>query len=170
MVHTISFMVLIAGMIPAVWSDIMQHKIPNVLSVTLLVIGLGVNMFESGGLRRAAIGILTGLLIGISLWLLSVVKAGDAKLLAAIGAMMGWRWLINSLCWTILIGLGIGIVILLRKHELFPRMKRVWKHGKTIILTQKFTPYEPQKGTEGEFPFAIPLAVGCVLAELIALF
>lgn len=169
MIHAISFVVLIAGMIVAVWSDFKQHKIPNVLSVTMLVSGLIINMFEPSGLRQTAIGFLVGFLIGVFLWLLSVVKAGDAKLMAAIGAMMGWRWFIISLCWAILIGMGIGIVILLRKREVFSRIKRVWEYGKLLIRTQKFTPYEPQKDTEGELPFAIPLAIGCILNEFIAL-
>lgn len=170
MVQIISFSVLIAGMILAILSDIKHHKIPNALSVTLLVSGMAINIFEMGGLVRSVIGALVGLLLGVSLWLLSIVKAGDAKLMAAIGALVGWRWLLNALCWSILVGMIIGIAVLLRKRQLSSRMKRVWEYIKFQVLMRKFTPYEPQKGTEGELPFTVPLAIGCILAEFVTLF
>ncbi len=108
--------------------------------------------------------------IGFLFWLLGVFKAGDAKLIAAIGAMMGWRWMLNALCWAILAGMVIGFVVLVRKRELFSRIRRVWEYGKGLILTHKFSTYKPQEGTKGELPFAVPLAIGCLLAECITLF
>lgn len=169
MVHVVSLVVLAAGMAIAVWSDLKAQRIPNLLSVSLLVSGLIVNMFEPGGLSRAIIGVLVGLAVGIFLWLLGVIKAGDAKLMAAIGAVVGWKWLFSTLCWAVLIGMGIGFVILLKKRELFSRLKWVWDYGKTMLWTRKFSPYQSKEGTEGELPFAVPLAIGCILTYYIPL-
>lgn len=164
MLITARFFVFYMGLAFAVWSDCQCRKIPNRLSVIMATAGIVLALF--GGtpmIKQAGVGLLCGLGLGIALWLLCVVRAGDAKLMAAIGVLMGGRWLLNVFTWALLVGMLLGGVILLYKHELGSRLGRLWNYGKSLIYSQHFSAYKPEKGSEGELPFAVPLFIGAVL-------
>jgi Flp pilus assembly protein protease CpaA len=96
----------------AAWTDTKRAKIPNVLTVTMLVLGLIANAVRGGwlgGLGRPLwvwetgvvwLGILDGLtlaLVGATvafvlmfiLWIMGTCGGGDVKLMTAIGAWLG---------------------------------------------------------------------------------
>lgn len=161
------FVALFAGLICAVWSDCKKRKIPNRLTVSMAAVGLllaALNGF--GAAKQAALGLLFGLTLGVVFWLLHIIRAGDAKLLSAVGAMMGTRWLLNELTWALLSGLAVGVIILIRKREFHSRLCRVWDYFKGLLYSRRFSAYEPLKETEGELPFAIPMLLGAVIALL----
>jgi prepilin peptidase CpaA len=72
-------------------TDTLRSKIPNLATLSLLLIGVGyhlrANGIQGGGLALA--GIFTGLALLIVPYLLGGMGAGDLKALAALGALLG---------------------------------------------------------------------------------
>ena len=158
---------LFTGLLCALWSDCKRNKIPNRLNICMAAVGMGLALCcGRTALFDALSGFFLGLLLGIVLWLLRVFRAGDAKLVAALGAMMGRRWLVNELAWALLVGAVLGLLILIRKRELRPRLRRIRDFFRGIILSGKVKRYEPPENAEGELPFAVPLFLGAVLTLL----
>ena len=163
--------VLAAGMTVAVYTDCRWHKIYNVLSVSMAICGLLIHMSEGpNALLFSLKSLAVGLAIGIILWILHLIRAGDAKLLAAISSLMGWLWMLNCLCWSLVAGALIGCIVLIRKGELRSRMRRVKDYLFGMLAHRSFWTYRPAEGTEGELPFAISLAIGCLLTFVLRIF
>lgn len=82
----------------ATYYDIRFRRIPNWLTLPSVVVGFALSGLLPvgqhspwGGLANAAMGFALALLVNFPLYLLHARGAGDVKLLAAIGALIGWR-------------------------------------------------------------------------------
>ncbi len=71
--------------------DVRTRRIPNWLSLAGCASGLAANTTLSGwnGLRNSALGLAIGFALYFPLWLLGARGAGDVKLLAAAGSLIG---------------------------------------------------------------------------------
>lgn len=99
----------------AVREDLLAHRIPNRLTGSLFCLGC-LLQFAIGGwsaLGQAALGALVGLGILLPLYLLRAMGAGDVKLLAAIGALLGPHWALVAGISTLIAGgvLAVGYVL-----------------------------------------------------------
>ena len=99
-------------------TDYDVQRLPNVLTLPGLVIGLAFSVVQPPGLRDAVIGALlgAGILQGIRLawYALRGVEGmgfGDVKMLAMVGAFLGWRNVIVVLFFSSLAGAVVGIVL-----------------------------------------------------------
>jgi prepilin peptidase CpaA len=102
---------LVALVVAAAVYDFRFRRIPNWLNLSGFILGIGLNtlLFAQRGLLSALLGLLLALGLYIPLYLLRAMGAGDAKLMAAIGSVVGpHNWLILFVC-SALIG---GIVAL----------------------------------------------------------
>jgi prepilin peptidase CpaA len=96
--------------------DIRYRRIPNWLSLAGVLAGFAVNAF-SGRALLAAEGFGLALLIYFPLWLLHAMGAGDVKLMAAVGALVGWQaWLIIFFITSILGGIAALLLMLGKKR------------------------------------------------------
>ena len=94
--------------------------LPDDLTLPLLWLGLGSNVFGSFvPLQDAVIGAMAGYLVLWSIyWLFKLATGkegmgyGDFKLLAALGAWMGWKALLPILLLSSLVGALVGIVLI----------------------------------------------------------
>jgi prepilin peptidase CpaA len=104
--------------------DILYRRIPNWLVLVGIVAGFTWNAFSSGGsgVGRAAIGFGLGFLLYFPLYLIRGRRAGDVKLLAAVGAITGpgncfWVFLLTAV-----LGGAIALVVVMirkRTHQTF---------------------------------------------------
>lgn len=90
-------MVLLVMLLAAAAFDIVYRRIPNWLTVSGVVLGIVINTIlgsqEGAGLVFSLAGL--GIAFGIyaALYALHAMGAGDVKLMAAVGALVGWeRW------------------------------------------------------------------------------
>lgn len=85
---------LLLVLVAAVY-DFRFRRIPNWLNASGLVLGFGLNLllFQSKGLAIAGEGLLLAAAVYLPLYLLRGMGAGDVKLMAAIGSLVGpWPW------------------------------------------------------------------------------
>ena len=74
-------------------TDIRTARIPNLLTFTAIVAGVLFQtlMPQGSGVAAAALGMLAGLLVFFPIFALGAMGAGDVKLMAALGAWVGWH-------------------------------------------------------------------------------
>jgi prepilin peptidase CpaA len=75
----------------AAFIDMRSRRIPNWLTLLGVLVGLGLNAFTYGlaGVRNSLGGMLLGFSAYLILYLLRAMGAGDVKLMAALGAIVG---------------------------------------------------------------------------------
>ncbi len=111
---------LAALVVTAAAYDLRYRRIPNWLVLSGLFPGLALNLLLYGlaGLRISGAGLGLALLIYFPLYLVRAMGAGDAKLMAAIGAIVGpWNWLGIFVASALLGGL-MAVILLLRRGRL----------------------------------------------------
>ena len=111
--------VLVVLVLAAAWSDFRTRRIPNVLTVAGAVSGLALHVWYSG--LPGALTSIEGLLVGLGLFIMFFfaggMGAGDVKLLAAIGALLGPQSLILVFVLTGLLGgVAAAAVIVWRRN------------------------------------------------------
>jgi leader peptidase (prepilin peptidase)/N-methyltransferase len=118
-----------AAMIALFAIDLEHHLLPDKITLTGLVAGLAASLFFPPGLRDAVIGALAG---GGILWLIGEayfryskwrtgegeegMGGGDVKMLAMIGAFLGWELTILTLVLSSISGAVIGMTVILLKR------------------------------------------------------
>lgn len=82
---------LLLIVIPAAIFDVRSRRIPNWLVLIGLVLGFGLNSFLYGtsGLKTAGLGFVLAFAIYFVLYVLHAMGAGDAKLMGAVGSIVG---------------------------------------------------------------------------------
>ncbi len=97
--------------------DIRFRRIPNWLVLTGLVLGVALNtfLFKWSGVRASLLGIGLAFLIYFPLYLLRGMGAGDVKLMAAIGAIVGpANWFGIFIVSALLGGIAAAILLMAR--------------------------------------------------------
>src|SRR6185503_2653935 len=115
-----------AAMIVLFMIDLEHRILPNVITLPGIVLGLGFSLFETPGVRDAAIG---AIVCSLVLWgtgeAVSRVLGkdalgfGDVKMVAMMGAFLGWKLTLVSLFLASSLGsaIGLAIVAITRNRE-----------------------------------------------------
>jgi prepilin peptidase CpaA len=100
--------------------DWRYRRIPNWLTVSGLLAGIGVNATLSGwtGMKAALLGAALGLGLLLPFVLLRSLGAGDWKLAGALGACLGPRQLITVLIGTVLVAGIMALAVVIWKRRL----------------------------------------------------
>ena len=77
------------------------------------------------------------------------------------GILKGWKGFGVSMIYALLAGGIMALGIILMKKDFKRRILHVWLYLKNMILFHHMERYEPEN--KDKFPFAVPLAVGCIL-------
>ena len=129
----IEFVLMVAVLIATV-TDLRSRRIPNWLTVSALVLGFLLNALIAypsplQGLWLAAKGFLLAFGLNLVMYILHMIGAGDVKLLAAVGAMVGISDFIGIFMLTALIGGVLAIVLMMLKGRV---RQTLWNVGYMI--------------------------------------
>ncbi|HEX2999972.1 MAG TPA: prepilin peptidase [Armatimonadota bacterium] len=158
---------LIGGLVLAVACDIRSRRIPNWITLPLMLCGICLNTAASGwsGLGESLGGLVLGMALLLPIWLAGGTGAGDVKLLAMIGALRGMAFAL----WTGLFGAVAGgilafIAILFRKGG-GKILRNVWAHIYRFTVLQTPGAIQP---TDSSFrmSYALAIALGALAAAL----
>ena len=111
------------GLICLSFIDIKEHLIPDDICLSLLWIGLLINTYNI--FTSASNAIFGAIIPYVFLWVIAKIYEfvrnrqgmghGDFKLFAMIGAWLGTSILLNTLLWSIILGLLVGSALILSK-------------------------------------------------------
>src|ERR1019366_3654753 len=115
-------MVLLIVLLTAAVFDMLYRRIPNWLTVTGVVLGIAMNTVigsqEGSGLGFSLIGLAVAFGIYAALYALHAMGAGDVKLMAAIGALVGWQRWFGIFFVTALVGGVMALILVVARGRL----------------------------------------------------
>ena len=88
-----------------------RGKIPNKLTLPLMLIGIGMHTIEGDPLF-ALLGIAVAFAVHFPLWRLGIDGGGDAKLMMGVGALWGYNEMLETTWWTFVFFIPLGLIIL----------------------------------------------------------
>ncbi|MCM1494813.1 MAG: A24 family peptidase [Bacteroides sp.] len=148
----------------AVVFDLRSYRIPNLLIVIGLTVGISWSFYNAGwnGLLESVAGIGLPVVVLFLLHQLRMLGAGDIKLFSVIGGFVGhpvWGILLYSF-----IAGGILAAIQMLYHRiLVSRMKSFWSYIHTCYKTRQIIPYHSgfdQGYTGNTIHFSIAICMG----------
>jgi prepilin peptidase CpaA len=156
-------LLLLVVLVAAVY-DFRYRRIPNWLVLSGLLLGLIVNtfLFEWAGLGRSLLGVGLACLIYFPLYLLRGMGAGDVKLMAAVGAIVGWTAWIGIFFFTAIVG-GMAAVALLASRS---QLKRGFSSaGYLLVQLLSFRlPYARREDLDVKSEKSVKLPHGVMIA------
>jgi prepilin peptidase CpaA len=148
--HYIAALVATIAMV----TDIRSRRVPNWLTGGSVLLGLLLHGRSSGldGLAMAIFGTCLGLSVLFPFYLLRVMGAGDVKLLAGLGALVGPRMLVSIVIFSALAGGVIAAIMLARRGRLL------------LTLRSMFLRQSPTGLSGVTAPYAVAIAAGTYLS------
>jgi prepilin peptidase CpaA len=158
---------LALGLVVAAITDVREGRIPNWLTGSLAVFGIGVNSLAYGwdGFLFGLGGLIMGLVCLIFFYLKGGMGAGDVKLLGAIGTILGPGQVVFAFAFAAMLG-GLYSLALLSNQG---GMRHAWDRMFLLLSTLKVTRTIPVSDasipTEPKLRYALVLGLGTVIAK-----
>lgn len=145
----INSVVLVLALLMAAFSDVRSKKVPNKLTFPAILLGFILNIMINGfnGIVISVLGFLLGLTIFFIPFAFGLMGGGDVKLMAAIGALMGWKFTLVSAAFSAVAGIVVVVGYLIYKGRLFTYFKPYFVGVGRVVL--KYIDF-PQESTIGQ--------------------
>lgn len=158
--------VLVALLITCAVTDTRTGKILNVVTFPTMLAGLVLNAVFGGttGFVWALIGWAVGMGIQWVPFMLGFAKAGDVKLLAAVGALKGWAFCTFGFLYG---AAAFGFLLLpwlARRGELGMVGQNIRRYFSTAAITQSVPDAPAPTVTKRFVPWGVGLAIGFFIA------
>jgi len=145
--------------------DLRTRRVPNWL--TLGVAAIGITMaaahLDGVGLSGAFEGLLVGLLLMLPGHAIGRTGAGDVKLLAAVGTLLGPKSIAMAFLYTAISGGVLAVLVAIRRG----RLRDTIEGTATLVRTGGANVAEIEKpSTDNRFAYAPAIAVGAVVAAI----
>ncbi len=144
-------------------TDILEHRIPNVVLFPALFLAFLFNVLLGGipGLLDCVLGLLLGLAVLFPFYMVGGTSAGDVKLLGVVGAFLGLNgaWIAGAA--TLVIGGVLGVLFI------------VWRVIEPILTIQvaqlvrsdgPLAPPPSRRSAKADFPYAPAIALATFYA------
>jgi prepilin peptidase CpaA len=159
---TLTLALLLAGTVTGAVIDLRVRRVPNVLTLSLAAGGVLIAVTGLGRLSAGAAlaGVAVGLLIMLPAYLFGATGAGDVKLLAAAGSLLGpmgalWGYLYSAIA---------GGVIALVIAALRGRFNRTIDETVWLVYTRGANVQDIEHSqTNNRFAYAPAIAIGTAL-------
>ena len=154
-----------AGVTTAAVIDIRTRRVPNWLTALIASVGI---LLAASGTGRLSIGAsLAGLAVGLLLMLPGHVfgglGAGDVKLLAAVGALMGPWPIARAFLYTAIAGGALAAAISLWRRQLKATLGRT---ASLVMSPAAAAPLINQPAANNRFPYAPAVAIGALIVAI----
>jgi len=145
--------------------DVRYRRIPNWLSLSGVLLGLALNAFLYQGwpgLRLSLQGLGMGFGVYFMLYALRAMGAGDVKLMAAVGSIVGWRDWFGTFLITAIIGGAMALILMTAKGRV---RKTLWNLSFILSELKSGRPaYLGKEELDVRSPKALGLPHGAVIA------
>jgi prepilin peptidase CpaA len=134
----------VAGLVgvAATADDLARRRVSNWISAAALIGGIGCQVANRGwmGLPIALAGAACGFLVFLIFYLLGGMGAGDIKLMAGFGAVLGYSRLFEAALWTAAVGGLIAAAVIG-----YQSVSRLWRreHSGQAATKADSIPYAP---------------------------
>ena len=163
---TLAAMLVIGGGVAATVVDIRHRRVPNVLTMGLASAGLVLAMtgFGSVTIGAALGGLAAGLALLLPAHVFGATGAGDVKLLAAFGALLGPAVVFDAFVRAAILGGVMALAVAGWRGRL-----RETLYGTAMLVTtrsREMTAVIEHPAANNRFPYAPAIALGAAMAAL----
>ena len=148
----------------AAFFDLRTHKIPNILTYPSMLLALCFHSSIYGwkGFLFSLAGIGTGIGLLILPYIMGGMGAGDAKLLGAVGGLIGAKATVIAFIYISLLGCVYAVLLLVVKRQEFKgHFQDLCVTFKLFLMTRKFIPDQPHvQKSRPKVYYGIAIAVG----------
>ncbi|HZI89059.1 MAG TPA: A24 family peptidase [Candidatus Polarisedimenticolia bacterium] len=158
--------VLLCG--AAAWCDLQYRRIPNALTLPTVVIALCLHGVTHGlpGLLSSLAGMFVAALLVVPGYALGFTGAGDVKLLAAVGALLGLPMALFAALLSLVLGGVLSVLLSLWRRNLSSLFRNTWGMGRWLVVRSTGAPVAaPVASGKG-----VPLGVAIAVATLVVVF
>jgi prepilin peptidase CpaA len=154
--------VLITALLISLITDIKNRKILNIVTLPAIIIGLIYYTTVQGleGFLFSGKGFLLGLSLLLIPYLLGGMGAGDVKLMAAIGALMGTSFVLYSFVYIALIGGFISVVLIIKKNGVKNSLKSFYFQVFFLRGNLGSLLFSKDKSSSISFPYGVAIVFG----------
>ena len=143
--------------------DIRTRRVPNWLTFGAAAFGIAMATVRPDGVGVA--GAFEGLLVGLLLMLpghvIGKTGAGDVKLLAALGTLLGPKAIVMAFLYSAVAGGGLAMLVAIQRR----RLRETLEGTATLVCTGGANAGELEKpSTNNRFAYAPAIAVGALIA------
>ncbi|QDT64473.1 A24 family peptidase [Calycomorphotria hydatis] len=152
----------------AAWIDGKELRVPNWMTYPMALTGLIFNCWVGGwaGLGDGMLGLVAGLLTLMPLYAVGGMGAGDVKLMAGMGAWLGWEITVYAFAVSVVVGAVMAVAMVLwrgafQKH--YANFLMLWFEWATVKDPRKLSAIaRERKPTMMLLPYGIPICVGSI--------
>lgn len=156
-------------------TDVRTGKIYNVVTypaIAIALIGhtLTGSLFgheEAMGLTGSLAGLAVGFAPMLLAWAAGGIGGGDAKLMAAVGALTGWRFVVMAMFYGFAVAALMAIVVMLQRRIAWQTLKRIGRFLYLALTPGK--PGDPATAESPKVPFGLALCIGSAGAGIEAI-
>ncbi|MGO4311797.1 prepilin peptidase [Pseudomonas sp. KB_15] len=152
-------MVLLIGLLGvAVVSDLLRHRIPNMLVLVGLALGLIGQMHSGGvsGLGDSLLGTLICFALFLPMYAFGGMAAGDVKLMAMVGSFLPFHYALWAAMFSLMAGAICGLLIVLFRGQLRQTLGRYL----LILRAQAYLAPTSDEVAGKPFPYSIAILIG----------
>ena len=157
--------IVAVGMGAAAVIDLRTRRIPNMLTASLAAVGVGIAAAGLGrvGLGAALFGCLLGWAFRLPAQIFGATGAGDVKLLAAAGALLGPTDTIYAFLYTAIAGGVLALLVAVARRRL---TQTIGTAGRLIAGDAQVRTDIERTASDNRFAYAPAIAIGVVLVAL----
>lgn len=160
---------LLLLLVPSVVTDVTARRIPNALVFPFWLLAPLVHLAGGGvdAMLDSLAALAMALGVGVAFWLPRWMGAGDAKLAAATGAILGSQLVWPFLGAVGLCGLLLALSALVWRGLLGRSLRRYWYSFSATLMTKEMTYFRPDQDEQAvRLPYAVAIAAGAALIWL----
>lgn len=171
MANIVLLVILILVLLFSIISDLKEAKIRNVLVLPTVLSGIVINYsaYSLQGLKSSVLGIvLPIILLGIFFYL-RLIGAGDIKLFCAIGALLGWNFVVNTMIYSLILAGIFAFINLARAEKLKSTFSDFYQDMKMCFIACD-TFYIQNRSSKNIIRLSPAIAIGAILQLLLCSF
>jgi len=143
--------------------DLRTRRVPNWLTFGAAALGIVMAMthLDGVGVDGALEGLLVGLLLMLPGHVIGKTGAGDVKLLAALGTLLGPKAIVMAFLYSAVAGGGLAVLVAIQRR----RLRETLEGTAALVCTGGANAGELERpSTNNRFAYAPAIAVGALIA------
>ncbi len=151
-------------------TDILYGKIYNKVTYPVILLGVLLAVFAGFvALKSSLVGLLVGFLLYFLVFMMGGFGGGDVKLMTAVGALMGYPFVLYASFYSALIGGIMSIIAVIWKGKFLRTLRNVFSVFFSYPLSLMFPGMEPislNPENSMRIPFGFAICLGTLWAVL----
>ena len=149
-----------------IYNDVRYRRIPNLLVLTALLAGVGINVVFNGlhGLTTSLLGFALGFFPMLLLHIFGAMGAGDVKLFGAVGSILGVGLMPTTLVLVVMLGGLLAIYTTLRAGTMLSTLHGVLRIFVGILPGWEMPRFAMAPDRRHTIPYGVAIMVGSLIS------